>query len=241
MNDHLVSLVDATSFAAEQYRVLAHNVEQMRRDEGLGVVAVTSPGVGDGKTTTSINLAGALAESVDDRVLLVDADLRRASVQEQLGRGNAGHPGIVDAVMDRSLSLRDVVQPASGAGFWLLPAGAGKAVPYDILKSVRFRELMTEARGQFGYVVVDTPPFVPAPDCRAIAKWVDRFLLVVAAHKTPLRLIESALDVMESAQLAGVIFNGSDDRPFSEYYDRYYLSNGNARHGWRSWWKRIAA
>src|SRR5688572_15394073 len=124
MNDHLVSLVDSTSFAAEQYRVLAHNVEQMRREDGLGVVAVTSPGVGDGKTTTTINLAAALAESVDERVLLVDADLRRASVQEQLGRGTATHPGIVDAVMDRSLSLRDVVQPAPGSALWLLPAGA---------------------------------------------------------------------------------------------------------------------
>lgn len=241
MNDHLVSLVDATSFAAEQYRVLAHNVEQMRREDGLGVVAVTSPGVGDGKTTTAINLAGALAESVDERVLLVDADLRRASVQEQLGRGTAGRPGIVDAVMDRSLSLRDVVQPASGSAFWLLPAGVGKAVPYDILKSVRLRELIDEARRQYEYVVVDTPPFVPAPDCRAIAKWIDRFLLVVAAHKTPLTLIENALDVMASAQLAGVIFNGSDDRPFSEYYDRYYTANGNARNGWRKWWNRIAA
>jgi len=239
MNDHLVTLVDPTSFAAEQYRVLAHSVEQMRRDDGVGVIGVTSPDVGDGKTTTSINLAGALAESVDERVLLVDADLRRASVQDELGLGKAGHPGIVDAVMDRSLSLRDVVQPASGSGLWVLPAGVVKALPYDILKSVRLRELMDEARRQYAYVVVDTPPFLPAPDCRAIAKWVDRFLLVVAAHKTPLRLIEGTLDAIESGQLAGVIFNSSDERPFSEYYGRYYTATGSAPSRWRTWWQRI--
>ncbi|TMA93270.1 MAG: CpsD/CapB family tyrosine-protein kinase, partial [Deltaproteobacteria bacterium] len=73
----LVSLLDPASFEAEQYRVLRHVVETLRKGANLQVVAVTSPGIGDGKTTTAINLAGALAQSASARVLLVDMDLRR--------------------------------------------------------------------------------------------------------------------------------------------------------------------
>src|SRR2546425_6715978 len=76
----LVSLLNPASFEAEQYRVLRHVVETLRKGANLQVLAVTSPGVGDGKTTTTINLAGALAQSKEARVLLVDIDLRRPAV-----------------------------------------------------------------------------------------------------------------------------------------------------------------
>src|SRR5437879_2263647 len=83
--DHLVSLFDSESWEAEQYRVLRHAVETLRKGVNLQIVAVTSAAVGDGKTTTAINLAGALAQSADARVLLVDVDLRRPAVARQLG------------------------------------------------------------------------------------------------------------------------------------------------------------
>src|SRR5437879_7491708 len=79
LDEHLVSLVSPATFPAEQYRALRHSVEEMRRERGLQVIAVTSPTPGDGKTTTAINLAGALAQAPDLRVLLVEAELRRTS------------------------------------------------------------------------------------------------------------------------------------------------------------------
>jgi capsular exopolysaccharide synthesis family protein len=239
VDPHLVSLVDSSSFAAEQYRVLGHIVEQLHARRSLRVLAVTSAAVGDGKTTTAINLAGALAQSVEGRVLLIDADLRRASVQEQLGRSHRGHAGLVDAVLDRKLSLADVVRDDSRLRLSILHAGLGTAVPYDVLKSARLGELFEQARQQYEYVIVDTPPFVPAPDARVIAKWVDGFVMVVAAHKTPLKLMEAALDVMDPAQLMGIVFNGSNDRPFSEYYGRYYTIEGSRNGSRTTWWSRI--
>ena len=83
--EHLVSLLAPHSDAAERYRMLRHVVESLRKNKNLQVLAVTSPGAADGKTTTSINLAGALAQSTAERVLLVDVDLRRPSVARQLG------------------------------------------------------------------------------------------------------------------------------------------------------------
>src|SRR5688572_24828388 len=84
---HLVSLVRPASVEAEQYRVLRHLVEQTRAGKACVLVAVSSPGAGDGKTMTSINLAGALAQDPTARVLIIDADLRRPSVAK-IGRAH---------------------------------------------------------------------------------------------------------------------------------------------------------
>src|ERR1700756_4388081 len=89
IDGHLVSLLDPISFGAEQYRALRYVVEQAHRIEQLSIVAVTAPPVGDGKTTTAINLAGALAQASDARVVLIDADLRRPALHRYLGLGEA--------------------------------------------------------------------------------------------------------------------------------------------------------
>ncbi|PYM67589.1 MAG: hypothetical protein DME11_03295, partial [Candidatus Rokuibacteriota bacterium] len=93
--EHLVSLFDPTSYEAEQYRVLRHVVETLRKGANLQILALTSAGVGDGKTTTAMNLAGSLAQSTHARVLLADMDLRRPMVAHRLGLGGAKH-GCVD-------------------------------------------------------------------------------------------------------------------------------------------------
>src|SRR6058998_288991 len=85
LDEHLVSLLAPASFEAEQYRALRHLIEQLHKSTGLAIVAVSSPTVADGKTTTSINLAGALAQAPDARVLLIDADLRGAALGPRLG------------------------------------------------------------------------------------------------------------------------------------------------------------
>ena len=86
----LVSLTNPASFAAEQYQNLRLKIERLRQTRDLRVIAITSPGAADGKTVTSINLAGALARGAASRVLLIDADLRRPEVANQLHLGNDG-------------------------------------------------------------------------------------------------------------------------------------------------------
>src|SRR6266702_6741187 len=103
VEEHLVSLLAPASFAAEQYRALRHLVEQFHKSAELTVLAVTSPTVGDGKTTTAINLAGALAQAPDARVLLVDADLRGPAVATHLGLDEPAGPGFVGAILDANL------------------------------------------------------------------------------------------------------------------------------------------
>src|SRR5438046_4348616 len=107
----LVTLKAPTSFAAEQYQGLRMTVERLKRQkEELRLIAVTSPGAGDGKTLTAINLAGALAHGSDARVLLIDADLRRPAVDKRLAIAAGDGRGLVDAIADERLQLKDVTQ-----------------------------------------------------------------------------------------------------------------------------------
>ena len=232
LEEHLVSLLAPTSFAAEQYRTLRHLIEQLHKSAELSVVAVSSPAVADGKTTTAINLAGALAQAPDARVLLVDADLRGAALATNLGLDERAGPGLVDAILDTNLTFEAVVHVHPHLNLSVLAAGRVPSAPYEVLKSPRLGELLTEARRRYDYIVLDTPPLVSFPDCRVIEKWIDGLLIVVAAHRTARKLFEEAMNVTELAKIVGLVFNG-DDRHLSRgsyASTRYAKRNGD---GWR--------
>lgn len=239
VEEHLVSLLSPASFEADQYRTLRSVLEHVHKGTGLRVVAVTSPGAGDGKTTTAINLAGALAQNSECRVLLVDADLRRSTLADHLGLGDADSPGLVEAILDPSVSLEDVVRRRPPFNLSVLPAGRPSPTPYETLKSPRLGELLAEARQRYDHIVLDTPPVVPVPDCRAIATWVDGFLLVVAAHTTPRKLVEESLSAMDPSKVLGFVFN-NDDHPVSGYYGEYYVQRYSPRGNPGNWWDRAA-
>jgi len=227
-DEHLVSLLVPNSIEGEQYRALRHQIEQRHKDDGLTVVAISSPTPADGKTTTAINLAGALAQDPQARVLLVDGDLRVPSVSEQLGLGEVAGPGLVEAILDPGRSLDDVVRDLPLFNLSVLPAGRSPSAPYEVLKSPRLGDLFQEARRRFDYILVDTPPIVPVPDCRVISKWVDGFMVVVAAHKTPRRLLQEALNVTEPGKLMGLVFN-RDERLLTRAYGYYGYGQQHGR------------
>jgi capsular exopolysaccharide synthesis family protein len=218
--EQLVSLVAPTSVAADQYRALRHTIERLRKDSGFQAIAVTSPSPGDGKTVTTLNLAGALAQGQDARVLVVDADLRKPSVAAYLALDGLRSPGLSDALRDSRFELHQLVRHLKGFNLWVVPAGPPEMTPYELLSSPRFDGLMREARRDFDCVLVDTPPSLLLPDTRLIERWVDGIVLVVAAHKTPRKLVAEALNVLDPAKMLGVIFN-ADDQPTSSYYGYY--------------------
>ena len=225
VESHLVSLVSPSGLEAEQYRALRHAVEQRHKNEALSIIAISSPGVGDGKTTTSINLAGALAQGADNSVLLVEADLRRPSIGSMLGFDGSRTLGLVDAILDPNLTLASIVQARPPFSLSVVLAGQVPASPYEVLKSPRLGALLEEARAQYDFIVMDTPPLALVQDCRVVARWVDGVVVVVAAHQTPRSLLETALDVVDPSKLVGIVFNGFDNlgggrhgRHYAGYY-----------------------
>ena len=85
----------------------------------------------------------------------------------------------------------------------VLPAGTAETSTYELLTSPRLEALLAEARAHYDYVLIDTPPLVLVPDCRLIGRWVDGFLVVVAAHKTPRRLLAEGLNLLDPAKVLG--------------------------------------
>jgi len=238
LDSHFVSLVTPATFEAEQYRALRHTIEEVHKLSGLAVVAVSSPSVGDGKTTTAINLAGALAQSPEARVLLIDADLRRPSVARSLGLQTSPSPGLVGMLLDGTLPLAHTVRQRAPFTLDILPAGDPPAAPYELLRSARLAEVIAEARKRYDYIVLDSPPLVGLPDCRVLANFADGFVVVVAAHRTPKRLVQDALEVVEPTKMIGLVFN-MDERPMSGYYREYgpTPSHSNGHRKWR-WGRR---
>jgi len=234
LNPRLVSLVAPASFEAEQYRALRLRLEVQSEGKPLQVIGVTSAAPGEGKTTTAINLAGALAQSRESRVLLVDADLRRPGVAMQLGLADPRGAGLADAILDPGRSLESVILRRLPLNMGILTAGKSPPAPYEALQSSRFDTLFEEARRLFDYIVVDTPPLILVPDCRLIARCVDGLLMVVAAHKTPRKVVEEGLNLLDPTKLLGLVFNGERRSRSSGYYGYYHAYGAKERQRSRS-------
>ncbi len=230
LEDHLVTLLSPASPDAEQYKTLCCAVEEAHGSTNLKVVGITSAGAGEGKTLTSINMAATLAQTPENRVLLIDADLREPSIGSHFGLDNFDGPGFIDAIQDSSLTLKSVERTLPTYNLTIITAGQVLESPYEALKSQRAEAFIEEARERYDYIIVDTPPVLPVPDCRVIARWVETFLVIVAAHKTPKKLLEETLNALEPNKVLGLVFN-RDDFPLANYYEYGYAYG---RYGQRS-------
>jgi capsular exopolysaccharide synthesis family protein len=239
--DRLVSLIAPTSLEADQYRALRHTIERKHRESGCQVFGITSPGASEGKTITTLNLAGSLAQSRHSRVLVADADFHRPSVGNYLGLA-PNRPGLAETIVDADANPLDAVQQPNGSNLSIIPSGVNRSGVYELLNAPRLGTLIQAWRQDFDYVLIDTPPVVPLPDCRLLSQWVDGFIIVVAAHKTPRRMFGEALRLLDPAKIIGTVFNG-DDRPLSPYSNYYGYSPAptvpeRVAGSEGGWWKR---
>jgi len=147
------------------------------------VVVVSSPNAGEGKTTVAVNLAIALSE-INQRVLLIDADLRKPSLHEIFCLDNqVGLTGILTGRTSAWASSA-AVETTHIAGLSVLPCGCSPDRAPKLLYSPRLGELLRSVRLQFDTVLIDTPPVLPMPDARVIARLADSVVLVVRANRT---------------------------------------------------------
>lgn len=233
IDPRLIVFHDPLAFESEQYRMLGHLIGQAQQEAGLKVIAVSSAAPGDGKSTTAINLAGVLSQQEDTQVLLVEIDLRRPTVERYLRFDRAKTRGLVDAVLDPEFSLEQIECLPEPFNLTVIPAGRHLPSPHGVLRSAGLGKLFQEARQRYTHIIVDTPPLVPFTDCRLIEHWVDGFLVIVAAHKTPRKLLEEALGVLEPAKIIGLVFNRDDHlapRYYAHNYYYYYHPQSSTRH-----------
>jgi len=206
----LVSFLTPDSPEAEQYRMLGRFLKSLKKKCGRScVAAVTSPSVGDGKTTTAVNLAGALAQDSATRVLLIDADCLHPAVLERLGKQSVKR-GLVEAVVHPRLRLRSLAIHYASLNLTVLPAGLKTSSSHDIFSSLRFGSLLEEARRDYDYIILDMPSLTSLPDSRLVEKVVDGFFVVVAAHRTRRKLVQATVTGIAAEKMLGFVFNNAD-------------------------------
>jgi capsular exopolysaccharide synthesis family protein len=204
--------------AAEQYRMirtkLLHHAAKPR------MIAVTSPGIGDGKTVTAINLAAMLARNKEAKVLLIDADLRRSTVHKQLGIES---PKGLAQVLSGSCRIEESLwRVDSIPNLYCLPAGDTPTNPTELLDSERWRMLCQTVRKRMTHVLIDCPPVGVVADYDLISSHCDGSLLVLRPDHTERTVSLAALEAMRE-KLLGVVLNGINDWFFwRKTYPRYY-------------------
>lgn len=217
-NERLVSLISPSSAEGEQYRSLRYLLEQMHQERGINVVAVTSPSPADGKTITTLNLAGSLAQDSNARVLVIDADLRLPSVASFLSMESV-KKGLTEAVLTPSSSIDDIIRFHPQYNMAVLPSRSSAVAPYEVLKPSRMGPVLQELRQHFDAILIDLPPLI-YPECLLLEKLVDGFLIVVAANQTTSKMFQQGVETITPEKVLGIVFN-RDTRKMSSYY-RYY-------------------
>lgn len=201
----LVSQLDSHAPRIEAFRILRTNLQFVDVDEAFKVFVVSSPLPGDGKSTTAINLALMLAQA-GERVVLVEADLRRPRVSDYLRLESA--VGLTTLLIGR-VDLADAVQQSGQAGLDVITSGAIPPNPAELLQSKAMAALLAELRGAYDLVIIDAPPLLPVTDAALIAAQSDGVILVVRHGKTTKDQCEQAVDRLRSvgAPLSGSVLN----------------------------------
>lgn len=213
--------------AAEAYRTLRTNLNYLTPPRPPHVIVVTSALPGDGKTTTVVNLAVTLAHQ-GQRVILIDAETRRGTVHDVFGIPPA--PGFFDLMYGQASPGECIrrVQMEGGGTLDVLPLGSAPSVnPADLLVAGRLQPLFERLRGQYDYVLIDTPPLNLFTDGALIGAHADALLLVARADKTDREELKYAVQQLRNVQvtLAGTILNDVEFRRSSRYrlgYGYYY-------------------
>jgi len=198
----LLSAQHEERHAAEQYRIVRTKIIQHPRN--LAMIVVSSPGTGDGKTVTAVNLAAALAMRSDEQVLLLDADFRRSILHHYLGMSKA--PGLADVLAAMSRFEDIVYRVEDLPNLYVLPSGEGQLHPTELLDSGLWRSFSRRIRQQFQRVIVDCPPVEAEADYHLITAVCDGVLLVVRPDHTDRGLCLEALNTVGD-KLLGVLIN----------------------------------
>ena len=204
---------------SEAFRSLYTNIRLLGSDTQVRSLVISSSTPGEGKSTISVHLAQAAA-ALGQRVLLVDTDLRRPKVHEQLGLVNTS--GLTNAISS-DLEVERLIQQSPGErNLFILTAGQIPPDPTKLLSSQKMQNLMGQFKVAYDLVIYDTPPLVGLADTKLIASKTDGIIMVVRLGKTKRSVLSQALEGIKvfSVPVLGMVINGSREQ--TSLTDPYY-------------------
>jgi succinoglycan biosynthesis transport protein ExoP len=216
----VVSVTEPTSPAAESYRSLRTSLQFARQEQQLRSVVVTSPGVGEGKTSTLANLGVVFAQA-GERVVLVSCDLSRPRIGEFFGLDE--REGLTSVLLGER-TLEEAVLPVPGCDrLSLLPSGPVPPNPAELLNNARIRDIFSRLRDHFDLVLIDSPPVLPVTDAAILAQYADATLMLAAAGQTRRADLHRAVEKLDQvgATIPGLVLN-KVTRQTGRYYEYTY-------------------
>lgn len=204
----IISGFDHGAFT-DAYKILRTQVLQRLHEKGWNSLAITSPGINEGKTLTAINLAISLAMEVNYTVLLVDADLRHPGVHSYFGI--AAEYGLSDYLTSDKPLSELLVHPEGIPGFVILPGGKPLTNSAEMLNSPKMVRLVEELKTRYPtrLVLFDLPPLLSAADALAFSPYVDAALLVIEEGKTQAEDARRAIGLLDPDKIIGSVLNKS--------------------------------
>jgi capsular exopolysaccharide synthesis family protein len=216
----LIVHVDPRNPRAEAFRTLRTNLQFVDMNDGPRVFVVTSSLSGEGKTTTTANLAIALAET-GARVAMIDGDLRLPRLADYMEI--EGAVGLTDVLIGRA-ELADVLQHWGSTQLFVLPAGRVPPNPSELLGSRAMLALLDQMSSQFDYILIDAPPLLPVTDAAVLSKLTSGAIVIAAAARTKRSELASALTSLEhvGSKTLGIVVtmlptNGPDSYGYASY------------------------
>ncbi|WP_416417131.1 polysaccharide biosynthesis tyrosine autokinase [Paenarthrobacter aromaticivorans] len=208
---------------AESFRQLRTNLQFANISSRAKTVLVTSSLPGEGKSTTAINLAIALAQA-GNSVCLIDADLRRPMVNEYLGLDRSA--GLTTALVGAA-DVNDLLQPWGDLSLFVLTSGQIPPNPSELLGSPEMQNLLARLEDVFDTVIVDAPPLLPVTDAAVLSQFIGGVMLVVGSQKIRHQELQKSLAALElvNSKVLGVVLNRLPSKGPDSYAYSYYSSD----------------
>lgn len=215
---------DTQKVSAEAFRTLRTALAFATENRTNNVILVTSASPKEGKTSVAANLAKTLAGS-GERVLLMDCDLRKPSIQRIL-KSAAGVRGLTNYLAERNAQIEDFVQMGPQPNLSVLYSGPTPPNPPELFAMKRFKDLIERFRQEYNWLIIDSPPCLSISDALILGGMADLTLLVARYRKTQKPLLERILVTLRRAgvPVAGVVLNEVETHS-SYYYDYYYYNH----------------
>ena len=220
----IVTLTDHNGAGAEMFRVLGTRLAHMKDKRPLSKLLVSSAVMDEGKSVVAVNLAIALCQRPGERILLIEADLRRPTASLLLS--STPTKGITEWHRGE-LAINDALYRVGDLPLWFLSAGAGVDKPLPILESLEFANMIETVSAHFDWVILDSTPMLPMADAASLARLSDGVLVVVREGHTRRKLLNKALDTIDSKKLLGLVFNEavSQQAAYNHFGGYGYYSN----------------
>lgn len=208
----------AARAAGESYRALRTRLMRLQALNGLRSIVISSTVAGEGKTLSTLNLGLSYAQLKDERVLIVDADLRTRGLTQLLGTSSA--IGLAEILAGKT-QFEDAVLATEMPNLYVLGGGTLSVSPPELFSGERWKEFVGWATECFKIVLIDSPPLIPLSDAELISAACDGVLLVVRARTTQREQLQRSCNHIDNKKLLGLIFNATDVQGKGGYYHGY--------------------